>query len=67
MGCSSSKKRMTMEEMREANPEGLKKELVERYQLLLKEKEGITPLIAERESVFAALEEEKVNSIILVK
>ena len=49
-----------MEEMREANPEGLKKELVDRYKILLKEKEDITPLIAERESVFAALEEEKV-------
>ena len=49
-----------MEEMREANPEGLKKELADRYKVLLKEKEGITPLIAERESVFAALEEEKV-------
>ena len=53
-----------MDEMREANPEGLKKELVDRYKLLLKEKEDITPLIAERESVFAALEEEKVLKLL---
>lgn len=66
MGCTSSKKKMTVEEMRESNPEGLKKELIERHKLLLKEKEGINPLIAEREAVFSELEEEKVLLIIVI-
>ena len=43
MGCGGSKK--MRDQMREADPEGLKKDLTARYKILLKEKEGIMPLI----------------------
>ena len=43
MGCGGSKK--MRDEMRENNPEGLKKDLTARYKILLQEKEGIMPLI----------------------
>jgi len=43
MGCGGSKK--MRDEMREADPEGLKKDLTARYKILLQEKEGIMPLI----------------------
>lgn len=43
MGCGGSKK--MRDEMREADPEGLKKDLTDRYKILLQEKQGIMPLI----------------------